>query len=126
MSAEPLGGPPSGASCPPYSEAAASCADDSQNRLETRVGQTLRVGVRASTLFLVLGLFISLVSDAPVAQWLLSAGLVILMATPIARVAATVVEYASARDWTFFALTSIVLVELLAGIGAALVLHRRY
>ena len=47
------------------------------------------------------------------------------MATPVARVAATLVVYAVSRDWTFFILTSIVLLELSAGIGAALPLHRR-
>lgn len=126
MSPEPLGGQQAGASIRQTPVTTRSCEDERLARLETRVGQTLRIGVRSSTLLLVLGLLISLGSDSALAQWLLSAGLVILMATPIARVAATVVEYASARDWTFFVLTSVVLVELLAGIGAALILHRRY
>jgi uncharacterized membrane protein len=57
--------------------------------------------------------------------WLMTAGLMMLMATPVARVAASVVGYAVDRDWTFFILTSIVLLELCAGIVAALVFHRR-
>jgi uncharacterized membrane protein len=52
-------------------------------------------------------------------------GLVTLMATPVARVAASVLNYAHRRDWTFFVLTLIVLAELSAGIVAALLFHRR-
>jgi uncharacterized membrane protein len=96
-------------------------------RLESRIGQTLRTGVTASTVCLAVGLVVSLFTpyDAA-AQWLMVAGLVLLMATPVARVAATVVEYAVERDWPFFVLTSIVLVELAAGVVAALVMHRRF
>ena len=95
-------------------------------RLETLIGQTLRIGMYASTLCLAIGLALSLFTSLDeLAQWLMTAGLVALMATPVARVAATVVEYAVCRDWTFFILTSIVLLELSAGIGAALLLHRR-
>ena len=47
------------------------------------------------------------------------------MATPVARVATSMVEYVRHRDWTFSILTAIVLLELCAGIVAALVFHRR-
>ena len=98
----------------------------SATRLETVIGQTLRIGMYASTLCLAIGLGLSLFTGLDeLAQGLMTAGLVVLMATPVARVAATVVEYAVSRDWTFFILTSIVLLELSAGIGAALLLHRR-
>jgi uncharacterized membrane protein len=63
--------------------------------------------------------------DWPVTVVLMNAGLMILMATPVARVAASVAEYARERDWTFVVLTSIVLLELCGGIIAALVFHRR-
>ncbi len=55
----------------------------------------------------------------------MSAGLVMLMATPVTRVAVSVVEYGRQRDWTFFALTGLVLLELVAGIVAALVFHSK-
>jgi len=98
----------------------------STERLETLIGQTLRIGMYASTVCLAIGLGLSLFTGLDgLAQWLMTAGLVALMATPVARVAATVVEYAVSRDWTFFILTSIVLLELSAGIGAALLLHGR-
>ena len=91
------------------------------------IGQTLRIGVNASSVALAVGLILNLFTGYQgTASWLMAAGLLMLMATPIARVTATVVEYARERDWTFFILTSIVLAELLAGIGAALILHRRF
>jgi uncharacterized membrane protein len=40
-------------------------------------------------------------------------------------VAASVVEYAVERDWLFVVLTTIVLLEIAAGVIAALVFHRR-
>ena len=95
-------------------------------KLEERLGQILRVGVYASSVCLGLGLLLSLTtSAAAISGALMTAGLVMLMATPVARVAASVVEYAIHRDWTFCTLTAIVLLELLAGIVAALVFHRR-
>ena len=57
--------------------------------------------------------------------WLLQAGIVILILTPTARVVLSIVEYASARDWTFTLLTSIVLLELIGGAIAAVVFHKK-
>lgn len=112
---------PTSSACDATATSATSSA-----RLEAIIGQTLRMGMYASTLFLAIGLALSLFSRFDeLAQWSMVAGLVVLMATPVARVAATVAEYAVLRDWTFFILTSIVLLELCAGIGAALLLHRR-
>ena len=95
-------------------------------RLEQRLGTILRVGVNASSACLGVGLLLSLTTGADgVSGALMTAGIVMLMATPVARVAASVVEYGVHRDWTFFTLTAIVLLELLAGIVAALVFHKR-
>ncbi|MGE3959098.1 MAG: DUF1634 domain-containing protein [Vicinamibacterales bacterium] len=94
--------------------------------IEARLGLILDIGAKASTALLAAGLLWSLMSRASTgAAWLLTAGLVLLLATPVARVAASVVEYGRRRDWTFTVLTAIVLVELLAGVVAALVFHRR-
>ena len=95
-------------------------------KLEERLGTVLRIGVRASTVSLACGLVLSLfTSYSSTGHVLMMAGLVALMSTPVARVAASVVNYATRRDWTFFVLTLIVLAELCAGILAALVFHRR-
>jgi len=95
-------------------------------QIEDRVGAILRLGVRASSVCLAVGLLLSILTGYDSASvWLMTAGLMMLMATPVARVAVSVVGYAAGRDWTFFILTSIVLLELGAGIVAALVFHRR-
>ena len=94
--------------------------------LERRLGRVLTVGVRASTVFLAFGLALSFTSGATqVASWLMTVGLLILMATPVARVATSMAEYVRHRDWTFSILTAVVLLELCAGVVAALVFHRR-
>ena len=95
--------------------------------LEERLGAILRVGVYASSICLFVGLLLSLTAPglAALAGWLMTAGLVMLMATPVARVAASVVEYGLQRDWTFFALTGLVLLELAASIVAALVFRTK-
>lgn len=101
-------------------------ATSAEAQLEERLGAVLRVGVRVSTVALALGLFLALLTGGhTVSTWLMTGGLVMLMATPVARVAMSVVEYASKRDWTFFVLTAIVLLELSAGIVAALLFHKR-
>ena len=93
-------------------------------RLERTVGLVLRVGVTASSIALAAGLTLSLLG-APGADWLLHIGILTLLATPVARVLVSIAEYAGERDWTFVALTTIVLVELLASAVAALVLNQR-
>jgi uncharacterized membrane protein len=94
--------------------------------LEERLGRILRAGVHASSACLAVGLLLNLATgDAPASVWVMTAGLTMLMATPIARVAMSVVEYARQADWTFFGLTAIVLLELCAGIVAALLFHTR-
>jgi uncharacterized membrane protein len=61
----------------------------------------------------------------PIASLLLQAGVLILLATPIARVVASIAGYAAEKDWLFVTLTTIVLVELMASVVAALLFNRR-
>ena len=68
--------------------------------LEVIIGRVLRTGVAAATAFLVLGLALGAASPAA-SGWCLRVGLIVLMATPATRVVASIVEYASARDWAF-------------------------
>lgn len=94
------------------------------SQLEIMIGRVLRLGVVTSTACLTIGLGLALVQpqSSPV---LLNVGILLLIATPAARVAMSIVEYAIARDRTFLILTSIVLLELVAGAVAALVFHKR-
>jgi uncharacterized membrane protein len=96
-------------------------------RLEVAVGLVLRAGVMLSSACLAIGLVLSLsVSGAAsVAGLLLQVGILVLLATPIARVLVSISEYIRERDWRFTTLTLIVLVELLASVVAALFFERK-
>jgi uncharacterized membrane protein len=90
-------------------------------RLERILGVVLRIGAVTSTSLLAVGLVLSLSSPSvPLGPLLMSAGLLILMATPVARVVASVIGYAAERDWTFLVLTATVLVILLSSLLVAL------
>jgi len=90
-------------------------------RLELIIGRILRAGALVSTGLLSAGLVLSLsASGDAVAARLTSIGLIVLIATPVARVAASVFEYARQRDWLFVLLTSTVLAILLGSLLVAL------
>jgi uncharacterized membrane protein len=94
-------------------------------RLERVIGLVLRGGVVASSVCLMAGLVLSLAGVEPAATVLLNAGIIVLLATPVSRVAVSTVEYVVERDWPFATLTFIVLLELVASAVAALVFNRR-
>ena len=87
--------------------------------LERMLGRVLHGGVVASTVALVAGLILVASGASAAGMRLLGAGVVILIATPVARVAASTIAYVLRRDWTFMVLTLIVLAELVASIVAA-------
>jgi len=89
-------------------------------RLEVMIGEVLRFGTITSSTMFAIGLVMTVVRYQPaVAQLLLGAGLVILLATPPARVVVSVIEYIRERDWTFVVLTLIVLLALAGSVVAA-------
>jgi uncharacterized membrane protein len=93
----------------------------SVERLEQILGRLLGIGVAASSVCLAAGLLLTFAGgNATLARSLLTAGIVVLLATPVARVGASTVGYASRRDWLFVTLTLVVLAELVATIVAAL------
>jgi uncharacterized membrane protein len=95
-------------------------------RLEQLIGTVLRAGVMTSSIGLGLGLALSFISaTSAIANILLQVGIVVLLATPVARVLVSIVEYAQQRDWKFTLLTAIVLVELAVSAVAALMFNRR-
>ena len=90
------------------------------NDLETTLGRVLRVGVTLSTIALVAGLGVAaFAGGGPPATRLLTIGVLLLIATPVARVVVSALAYLQKRDWTFALLTLIVLCELIASIVAA-------
>jgi len=89
--------------------------DDEIERLELQVGRLLNAGVWASSVCLGLGLAIWMAAGPiSAANGLLTAGLVVLMLTPLARVAASFVTYVRLRDWFFMWMTVIVFAVLIA------------
>lgn len=89
----------------------------STDRLERSLGKILTAGVLASTGLLAAGLLLQLLGVEPgAAAALTRAGLIVLMATPVARVVVSVVEYALERDWLFATLTTTVLIILLGSL----------
>jgi uncharacterized membrane protein len=88
--------------------------------LEAAIARVLRLGVLTSSACLGAGLVITLASGSTgLAGGLLTVGLVILLATPAARVVVSTIIYARERDWLFVALTLTVLAELIASSIAA-------
>jgi uncharacterized membrane protein len=93
----------------------------SVDRLERILGRVLGIGTAASTVCLAAGLVMTFAAGRnSAAAALLSAGIVVLLATPVVRVAVSSAGYARQRDWLFVGLTLVVLAELLSSIIAAL------
>lgn len=94
-------------------------ASDNANRLETTIGRVLRAGILLSSMCLAIGLVFSLAGGAATSRVLLNVGLLVLLATPAARVVISIGVYAFQRDWLFTLLTTIVLLELVGSVVAA-------
>lgn len=89
--------------------------------LEQRLGRVLNAGGVVSTVLLAAGLVSFFVQPThPVTDWLLHGGLVLLMATPVARVLVSTVGYLLDRDWFFATLALMVLSVLVAGVAIAI------
>jgi uncharacterized membrane protein len=86
---------------------------DPLSTLEQRLGRLFIVGLTVSAMFLVIGLTLYLVAPgAAPGEWPLTAGLLILMATPLLRVVVSTIEYVRLGEWFFVVTTLAVLVEL--------------
>lgn len=95
-------------------------ATESRDRdIERAIGRVLHAGVLASTACLAVGLLLEVFGLGRASGDLLQMGLLLLLATPVARVVTSVVEYALGREWMFVGLTLVVLAELLASVIAA-------
>jgi uncharacterized membrane protein len=94
-------------------------------RMERVIGIVLHSGVVVSSTCLAAGLLLSLAGVGAAASFLLNAGIIALLATPVSRVIVSTVEYIVERDWRFATLTFVVLLELVASAVAALVFNRK-
>ncbi len=83
------------------------------------MGLVLRIGTWVSTALLVVGIVLALAGpQMRAAETLLTAGLIILMATPVAHLLVALVDEITAREWSFVAIGALVLALL----GGSLVL----
>jgi uncharacterized membrane protein len=80
--------------------------------LERLLGRLMLAGVTSSAACLLLGLVLFLTGAALAAGFVMTAGLVALMATPVLRVLVAVVEAIRMRDWFFLASTLLVVALL--------------
>ena len=89
-------------------------SNDALDRLEITLGRLLHAGIMTAAICLAAGLAIWLATGAGrFGSATLTLGLIILMATPIMRVAVSLVAYVRMRDW-FFVSTTVVVFILLA------------
>lgn len=89
--------------------------DEAIDRLEIQVGRLLEAGVMIATACLAVGLTLwFVIGNGRPATVMLTAGLTVLMMTPLARVVASFIAYVRLKDWFFVATTVIVFVVLVA------------
>ena len=96
-------------------------SDEALLNLELTLGRVLQAGVIASAIFLAIGLIAWMTRGASgLSNGALTLGLIVLMATPILRVAVSLVVYIRLRDWFFVGTTVMVFVLLAVTVGLAL------
>ena len=88
---------------------------------EKVLGRVLGVGTRTSTVSLGLGLALALLRPGRLADVLLHAGLIVLLATPVLRVIMSIAAFARRREWPFVLSTGCVFALLVAAILLAFV-----
>jgi uncharacterized membrane protein len=83
------------------------------NEIEDRFAWVVNTSLLGSSLVLVIGLLLHIVvSNEPLAQRFLRAGLMLLMATPALRILIAVADRVRRRDVQFVVVTAIVIGEL--------------
>jgi uncharacterized membrane protein len=96
-------------------------SDIESDRLERWLGKILGTGALTSTGLLASGLVLQLLGVLPnLANGMTHAGLIILIATPVVRVVASVVDFTMSRDWVYTTLTGVVLIILLGSLLIAI------
>jgi uncharacterized membrane protein len=93
----------------------------SADRIEAILGRVLGAGSALSTALLAIGLLLTIaVPAAPATAFTLRTGLLILMATPMARVLVATIAYSRAREWSSTLMAGTVLLVLLGSVVIAI------
>jgi uncharacterized membrane protein len=88
-------------------------ANDRVDRLEATLGRVLRAGVVSAAVCLSAGLVLWIAAGSgPASNGVLTAGILILMVTPLLRVVVSLAAYARMRDWFFVTTTTLVFILL--------------
>ncbi len=91
------------------------------------ISWSLRIGVVASALLLLIGITLSysgVQSLSNLGEYILTIGIFVLFATPIARVAMSIASFTIERNWLYVLITSIVLANILIALFVIPVLLR--
>lgn len=93
----------------------------SRTDIEERIGRLLRAGVAVSGALMAAGLGWAAVRGGTAGEGLLRWGVLVLLCTPVARVAALTAEHLRRREWGFSAagLSLLTMLALSALLGAA-------
>lgn len=95
-------------------EMSQAAREEQLHHLEERIVAILRFGVIIAAILMGSGLLMGLLQVA-YASTVMTAGLIVLLLTPIFRVAATFLAYIWAKDWVYVIISAIVLFILALG-----------
>ena len=80
------------------------------------IGWTIRIGLGVSTCMLVVGSALSYYGAGSIGVEITYAGVMILIATPVARVAMSIALFARSKNWLYVAITAVVFINLMIAI----------
>lgn len=87
-----------------------------QPRVEVYLAYLLRAGSALAALLIASGLAVLSISGAPAGAALVTAGLITLVLTPVARVVVAMIVFLQERDYTFAAICAVVLMAVILGV----------
>jgi uncharacterized membrane protein len=93
---------------------------DAATAILLRLGRVLTWGNRVSTGMLVIGAALFFIASSPIGVAFLRAGLVTLLATPVARVVVATAGFLRAREWASAVMSGSVLAILIGSVFVAL------
>ena len=89
--------------------------------VERILAKVLRIGSVIAGAMLAAGIVAMLTTGSPHAVWLITAGLITLLLTPVMRVLVATIVFVAERDWMYALFCLVVLCSLAAGVGLGLV-----
>ncbi len=80
------------------------------------IGWTIRIGLMISTCILIMGSVLTYSGLSGIGTILTYAGVIILIATPVSRVAMSILLFSKSKNWLYVAITAIVFINLMIAI----------